>query len=68
MKAKVEEELDRLVAEGTLEPVQMAEWPSPIVPVIKPDKKSVCICGDSKQTVNLIVKLDKYPIPKVEER
>ena len=50
---------------GNLEPVQMAEWASPIVPVIKPDKKS--ICGDFKQTVNPVAKLDKYPIPKVED-
>ena len=39
VKAKVEEELDQLVAQGTLEPVQMSEWASPIVPVVKPDKK-----------------------------
>ena len=38
-----------------------------IVPVIKPDKKSVRICGDFKQTVNPVAKLDKYPIPKVED-
>ena len=67
VKGKVEEELDRLVAEGTLEPVQMAEWASPIVTVIKPDKKSVRICGDFKQTVDPVAKLDKYPIPKVED-
>ena len=66
MKSKVEEELNRLVAEGTLEPVQTSEWASPIVPVIKPDK-SVCIYGDFKQTVNPVSKLDKYPIPKVED-
>ena len=56
----MEEELDRLVAEGTLEPVQMAEWTSPIVPVVKSDKKSVHICGDFKQTLNPVAKLDKY--------
>ena len=66
VKAKVEEELDQLVAQGTLEPVQMSEWASPIVPVVKPDKKSVCICGDFKQTVNPVAMLDRYPIPKVE--
>ena len=66
VKSKVEEELNRLVAEGTLEPVQTSEWASPIVPVIKPDK-SVRICGDFKQTINPVSKLDKYPIPKVED-
>ena len=45
----------------------MSEWASPIVPVVKPDKKSVRICGDFKQTVNPVAKLDRYPIPKVED-
>ena len=34
----VEKELDCLVAEKILEPVQYAEWASPIVPVLKADK------------------------------
>ena len=55
------------MAEGTLEPVEMSEWASPIVPVVKPDKKSVHICGDFKHTVNPVAKLDRYPIPKVED-
>ena len=45
VKSKVKEELNRLVAEGTLEPVQTSEWASLIVPVIKPDK-SIHICGN----------------------
>ena len=32
LKDLVDKELDRLVAEGTLEPVQFSEWASPIVP------------------------------------
>ncbi len=46
-------ELDKLVEEGVL------EWA--IVSVWKPDKKSVRICGDFKQTVNRASKHDKYP-------
>ena len=38
LKKKVEEELERLQAEGTVEPVQFAEWAAPIVPVVKEDK------------------------------
>ena len=63
----MEEELVRLVAEGTLEPMQMAEWASPIVPVVKSDKKSVRIYGDFKQKLNPVAKLDKYPILEVED-
>ena len=41
---KVDIELKRLVNEGTLEPVQFAEWASPIVAVLKSDYKTVRIC------------------------
>ena len=37
MREKVEEELKRLVGEGTLEPVQVTDWAAPIVPVLKAD-------------------------------
>ena len=59
---KVYKELDRLVKEGTLEPVKHSELASPIVPVLRPDKQSIHICGDFKQTFNLVLKLDRYPI------
>ena len=67
LQDRVEEELNRLVAEGTLEPVETAEWAAPIVPVVKSDKQSVRICGDFHLTVNPVSKLDNYPIPKVED-
>ena len=67
LKSMVEEELDRLQKEDIIEPVQYAEWAAPIVPVVKKDKKSLRICGDFKQTVNRASKLDKYPIPKIED-
>jgi len=67
LRDKVEKELNRLVTEGTLEPVEVAEWAVPIVAVLRPDKTNVRICGDFKQTVNLVSTLDKYPIPKVED-
>ena len=35
LRAKVEEELDRLEAEGTLTKVQRSDWATPIVPVLK---------------------------------
>ena len=57
-KLKVEEELDRLVKLGIIEPVQFAEWAAPIVAVLKSDKKSIRICGDFKLTVNSVSKVD----------
>ena len=53
--------------EGTFEPVQYSEWASPIAAVVKSDKTSVRICGDFKQTVNPVARLDRYPIPKVDD-
>ena len=35
MRGKVEEELESLVSEGIIEPVQFADWATPIVPVVK---------------------------------
>ena len=63
----VKEELDCLVEEGTVEPIAFSEWASPIVPVLKSDKKSVRICEDFKLTVNRAAWLDQYPIPKVQD-
>ena len=66
MRTVVEQELDRLVSNGILEPVQFADWASPIVPVLKADGRSVRICGDFK-LLNQACKLDKYPLPKIED-
>ena len=67
LREKVEEELDRLQRECIIEPVQFAEWAAPVVPVLKQDRKSLRLSGDFKLTVNKASKLDKYPIPKIED-
>ena len=67
MRGKTEEELTRLVQEGTLEPVEFSDWATPIVCVLKSDQKTVRICGDFQTTINPVSKLDRYPIPKVED-
>ena len=38
LKKRVEEELERPQAEGTVEPVQFAEWAAPNVFIVKEDK------------------------------
>ena len=66
LRGKVEEELERLQALDVIEPVQFSDWGAPIVPVMKPDGR-IRICGDYKMTVNRAAKLEKYPIPRIEE-
>lgn len=60
MRETVEEQLDWLAAEGTLEPVEYSDWAVPTMAVVKRDKKSVRICGHFKVTVNPISKLHRY--------
>ena len=66
LRPKVEEELERQVSEGILEPVAQTEWATPIVAVLKSDK-SIRICGDFRVIVNPVAKLDRYPVPKIED-
>ncbi|XP_043266601.1 uncharacterized protein K02A2.6-like [Venturia canescens] len=66
LKDKVEKELDRLVKEEILEPVENSEWATPIVPVLK-NNGQLRLCGDYKITVNPNIKIDRYPIPRVQD-
>ena len=40
------------------------DWATPIVTVVK---QSVRICGDFRATVNPVSKLNRYPIPRIED-
>ena len=44
----------------------LSHWAAPIVPVLKADN-TIRICGDYKVTVDQVSKLDRYPIPKIED-
>ena len=66
LQAKVEAELDRLVTEKIIQPVEFSEWAAPIVPVLK-SNGHIRICGDYKCTVNQAAKVDKYPLPNIED-
>ena len=67
MRPQVEEELERLVTEAILEPVAHSEWATLIVAALKSDKKTIRLCGDFRMTVNPVAKLDRYPVPRVED-
>lgn len=66
LRTKVEEELQRLEAEGTLTKVQHSDWATPIVPVLKKNG-SIRICGDFKVTLNPLLNVDQYPLPKIDD-
>lgn len=66
LKEKVNTELDRLVSLGILVPVDFSEFATPIVPVLKENGK-VKIAGDFSCTLNKVLKIDKYPLPRIEE-
>ena len=64
LKEKIDAELDKLLAQGVLEPVSHAMWETPIVTPIKPDG-SVRICADYKCTLNKALQQHAYPVPVV---
>lgn len=66
IKDRVEVEIQRLVSDDILEPVDFSEWASPIVPILKKNKQ-VRICGDFKPTFNPVCNVQQYPLPRVEE-
>ena len=66
IRKKVEEEIEHEVTAGVLKPVQLSDWATPVVAVIKKDG-SVRLCGDYKMTVNRATETDTYPLPVIEE-
>ena len=51
---------------GILEKVDYSPWATPIVVVPKKDGK-IIICGDYMVTVNRVLEVDRYPLPKPED-
>lgn len=66
LQTKVEEELDRLVAEDILRPLQKSEWAAPIV-VVKKGDGGIRICGDYKTTINRHIDYSSYPMPNPQD-
>lgn len=65
LTSKVEDKINRLVKLGHLEKIDVSEWATPIVPVIKSDG-SVRICGNFKLTLNPNLVRDRHPIPLID--
>ena len=66
LREKVEAELDRLESSGVLEKTSYSDWAAPVVAVPKRDS-SIRLCGDYKVTVNPVLDVDQYPLPKPDD-
>lgn len=66
LKATVEQELSKLQELGIITPVTTSPYATPVVPVVKRDG-SVRLCGDYKVTLNPILDIERYPLPKADE-
>ena len=66
LKAKVGTEIDRLVKQGIITPIQFSDWAAPIIPVVKQDG-SIRVCRDYKLTANNVSHFESYPLPRVED-
>ncbi len=67
LRPQLDEELDKLVAQGIFLPVRHAKWATAHIVAIAKKDGGLRICGDYRCTVNTAVKPDVYPIPTAAE-
>ncbi|XP_055307850.1 uncharacterized protein K02A2.6-like [Sitodiplosis mosellana] len=65
-REKIEQQLQQLVEQDIITPVNDSDWGTPIVPIPKSDGE-IRICGDYKSTINRFLKDFRYPLPRIEE-
>ena len=66
LRPKIEDELHKLQKDGVIEPVEHSTWATPIVPAVKKNGQ-IRICGDYRMTLNPVMCVDKYPLPRIED-
>lgn len=66
LRERVDGELDAMLSAGVIEPVDCSDWATPLVIVYKPDG-SLRLCADYKITLNKVLHVDKFPIPKIDD-
>lgn len=62
---KVDQEIDKLLVQNIVEPVDHAKWETPIIIPIKSDG-SIRICADYKAELNRALQANPYPVPVVQ--
>ncbi|XP_063390024.1 uncharacterized protein K02A2.6-like [Cydia fagiglandana] len=66
MRARVDAELDAMLRAGVIEPVDRSDWATPLVIASKADG-DIRICADYKVTLNRVLQVDRYPVPKLDD-
>lgn len=66
LRARVDAELDAMLAAGVIEPVERSDWATPLVIVSKANG-GIRICADYKVTLNRVLSVDRYPVPKIDD-
>lgn len=66
LKGQVDAELDAMLRAGVIEPVECSDWATPLVPVRKADG-GLRICADYKVTLNPVLLVNRYPLPKIDD-
>ena len=62
----IERDLECLEMLGVIERVNHSDWATPVVPIPKADG-SVRLCGNYKVTLNPVLQVDQFPVPKPED-
>lgn len=66
LRERVDAELDAMLRNEVIEPVDCSDWATPLVLVNKSDG-GLRICADFKVTLNPVLMVDRYPLPKVDD-
>ena len=67
LREAVDKENDSLIEQGIVEPVEQSDWAINLVVVVKPDRKSVRLCGNYKNTINPVMKVPEFLIPRMQD-
>lgn len=66
LRDRVDAELDAMLAADVIEPVDRSDWATPLVIARKGDG-GIRICADYKVTLNRVLMVDRYPVPKLDD-
>nr|XP_054765036.1 uncharacterized protein K02A2.6-like [Lytechinus pictus] len=65
-RKQIDKALVSLLEDRIIKPVKTADFACPIIAVPKPDGR-MRICGNYKLTANIVLKVEQYPLPTLED-